>query len=633
MAASAPEAPEMPDLFDVFVEREFMLSAALVKKTTQSIEDAKKRMFFSGDLFDEYLELAAQEGEDVLPLSALEDLRAVDGDEILEALRAALDERLELSDQQRIIVEVFVQSNLQNIYKKNFQANEVRIKQENGIKDIQSYSFICCPRRWGKTFITAWFVACCLVSLVDTSLLIFSPSMRQCIMFMEWVKKGLGLLRLRGFDFTTEEHNAQKMTILRQVKGVDCRTEVRIVPPNEETVRGVSANIIICEEAACLSSEFFASIIVPLLQVQNTSLLAISTIKDAENYYTRVLDRAAASRERSAFGIYKFFHACARCREAGVAQTCKHQTVDQPAWMTASRADHVRQLYEITGEGDLYEQEIIGMSKNVHEPAFHPDLVRSLFRADKIIYISDPIIFRDPVAIYSCIDPTGGGLNSDLAIVSCIVENSKFIFVGMESINCRGPDSCFPQLVEHYRRLKLIPRLANAHTYVWVENNMVWQAEQIMWQIQTQREKGVLRDIHIMDNMGIEIPSVQLGQAFGAKTSTDHKVKAEMRQMFNQKLLDDSMCFLTDMVTVEHPAKARQEQESAQDAIRSLFMEQLLNYAMQIRPSTNPGFAPGKVTFSGKTSANGRKDDLAVTAQLVLYWSYTHIRRPFLQSR
>src|SRR5690606_18800870 len=140
--------------------------------------------------------------------------------------------------------------------------------------------------------------------------------------------------------------------------GMGVPNELRVAPPKEDTVRGVTANIIICEEAACLPGKFFSSIVIPLLQVNGTTLLSISTIRDAENYYTRLLDSATVAKKRSSFSILKIFSVCAKCRESGIAKNCKHMESEQPEWMSSSRAEQVTELYEITKTEDLLHQEI-----------------------------------------------------------------------------------------------------------------------------------------------------------------------------------------------------------------------------------------------------------------------------------
>ena len=94
--------------------------------------------------------------------------------------------------------------------------------------------------------------------------------------------------------------------------------------------RGCTADIIILEEAAYLKPELFHQVIVPLLTVDHTALLAISSPGDEMNYYSILQDL------KNAYGDPLFLNiriglACDRCIADSV-DVCVHQLKRLPSW-------------------------------------------------------------------------------------------------------------------------------------------------------------------------------------------------------------------------------------------------------------------------------------------------------------
>ncbi len=59
---------------------------------------------------------------------------------------------------------------------------------------------------------------------------------------------------------------------------------------NTHTLKGVGGDIIICEEAARMDMMVFFEVVVPLLELDRTCLIAVTTVLDDDNFYSKLLD-------------------------------------------------------------------------------------------------------------------------------------------------------------------------------------------------------------------------------------------------------------------------------------------------------------------------------------------------------
>ncbi len=543
----------------------------------------------------------------------LVDINEIEGDRVLRDLRAALSVRQQLTKHQRMFNEIFIQSNLYNIYGKDFATNELRIKAENNVEEIDPFSLVCCPRRWGKTFVTASFVASALCSMRNITITVFSPALRQSYFFVDRVRETLSLLEKAGHKFTYGENNKQKLTIIRD--GSVCT--LNALPAHENTTRGVAANIIICEEAAAMPRHFFGAIIMPLLTVNNTALLAISTIQDEDNYYSQLIEMKNLDRTGPMFNTFKFFNTCDKCRAIGKSASCKHLNSERPHWMSDSRKDIVKHMYNQIGLGSLGEQETSGVVTSIHRTAFPGHVVARMFAEHSLCTTAE--ITWAPQIVYTAIDPTGGG-NSDLAVVSGMWYNARFIFVGLESMsNIKCTDDYEPYLEQHYDKIRAIPQLRGVMFNTFIEQNMGWQTREIRKFL-----KANVQGISFPDEMGLTISQTTLASTSKGRKKknsgyTNHEVKEAMYHEFKDHLEMNRMAFLENGVTAFHPSPD-EAGITAHRATKRMLQSQLMNYYIQTTVPANPAFQEVKITWGGKT-AGGGKDDLAVTAQLAVFWS------------
>jgi hypothetical protein len=74
-----------------------------------------------------------------------------------------------------------------------------------------------------------------------------------------------------------------------------------------QTLKGVSANIIYCEEAAYMDRQVFYEVLVPLMEVKGTATICISTPLGSSNFYSE-LTRVCDEQGRPIFNVQQIGH-------------------------------------------------------------------------------------------------------------------------------------------------------------------------------------------------------------------------------------------------------------------------------------------------------------------------------------
>ncbi len=596
------------DSIEIFLESEISLL-----KQKKEKEDHAVREIYSKD---SAISLASV--SNTLNLALLNDIK---GDDTLADLRYAISLETRLERHQHTFIEVFIQANLQNIYGSDFAANEARIKLHNNIQELYPLALICCPRRWGKTFSTAWFVACTLLCTKNAKVVVFSPAQRQSMLFTKAVKLGLDLLvqygQSAGFKFQYVLDNKEELEIINH-KGDHCW--MWALPAKEDTTRGLSPTLIICEEAAAMPERFFGTVVVPMVTVEKVAMIAISTIQETENYYSRLMDLKTDD-GREAISVNKFFSVCNKCRENGKAKECTHKAGDSPSWITDQRKKLANSIYKQLGLTDLMEQEITGISHSKNAPAFEIEHITWLFTSQPLCIARE--FELSPRLVFACIDPNGAG-GSDVALVTMALNRGCMVILGIEAMASQKLEQCIPQIIEHFKRIRLLPKFESCVIVIFLESNMKWQALEI-----GELLFNHVKNIEIPDKQGIDTTQVFLADHGGRMSTgvfTTQEVKMRMYYKFCEYLNGHKIAFIDNFITV---GKAKDTTKTKEDAIKLMFQNQLTNWAIQTTVPADPMTQITKISYGGK--GRGENDDIAGTAQLLIYWTETYCMNEMLR--
>lgn len=367
----------------------------------------------------------------------------------------------------------------------------------------------------------------------------------------------------------------------------------------------------IVEECAQVSTKFFLEVVGPILGMETTALVAISTIKSSENWYTQFLELKGPS-GRPLMNTYKFFLSCDDCIDRGVAASCTHKYHELPSWIGAEKQEILRSMYKQLGAVKILEQETIGLAGNSAEAAFKQQIIRKLFNAARTPLYRALDFETEPAIVFVSMDPNLGGAGSDFALCSCAFSRGTMVIVGLESIPAQCEDDYKQFVVEHLLTLRSKPPLQEALFVLACESNLLYPAQNI-----AKYCLAYVSNVYIMSKDGLDTSNVQVGRA-GMGVHTHHSIKAGMYQSMKDALESDSVRFFENMTVVYQNPNEGVDFDRVKD-IKQQLKSQLLNYLVEkkIPQLEQAAFAKIAVTYSGKRSG---RDDLAMVLQLAHYW-------------
>lgn len=358
-------------------------------------------------------------------------------------------------------------------------------------------------------------------------------------------------------------------------------------------LRGVTAQVVIIEEAAFVSSDMVYKVIVPLLQVAGTALLAISTPDESdENYYSALMDVPDPDDpSRSLFKTIRLGLVCEACTAAGKSMECTHRAHLRPPWHTGPRQRKVRAIMQSNPE--LYQRETMGMLSNT---------VSYLFRSAEIqIFRNQPAFAweRNPDVLFLAVDPSGGGTQSDFALCTIGWHQGQAIIVGLDTCGSARAGDVDQMIFDHVAALRAHPRYRRALLVAFVEANMSW--------ILVDRVAQLLCNAPILQP--IEVPSFDASSRQRAGVITSEDTKRSYVALLQRLLSDRCLRY------VGNPTMVGKEPEKLQRALE----DQMRNFRRAVKLPTSPEFQNYTVKLSGKSGNS--KDDLVMALMIALHWS------------
>jgi len=227
-------------------------------------------------------------------LSALTDttVRArVEGDARLRDMERVLgsfviDGKTIRSNPQKDFHKAFVNACLPHIYSATeFEQHKERILKERGLDEMQPEVLVCCPRRCGKTTAVAMFIAAMLYVCPEAWISCFSTGQRASTSLLDQAYKLY--CQLPGAEKRVKKRNQEQFFVTGPKS-----SEVRrfySYPSSVAGLKGVGCRVAVLEEASRMDEAVFNEVVLPLLGVNNTSVIAISTPMEDSNYFSQLL--------------------------------------------------------------------------------------------------------------------------------------------------------------------------------------------------------------------------------------------------------------------------------------------------------------------------------------------------------
>jgi len=175
--------------------------------------------------------------------------------------------------------------------------------------------------------------------------------------------------------------------------------------------RGFGANIIIIDEAASVRKDMFYCVILPVATVWSTALIAISSPKDSDNWFTRLM-RVTDATGKDVFMSFSFQSVCRECKKLEPREMvrCTHTKNTTPLHKDKHKMDKLQLAYEMENMTEEYMQEHLGIPTRSSDCAYAETLLQKITDLPRVV--TDPQhVYKSIREVVMCIDPNGGGMN------------------------------------------------------------------------------------------------------------------------------------------------------------------------------------------------------------------------------
>ena len=145
------------------------------------------------------------------------------------------------------------------------------------------------------------------------------------------------------------------------------------------TTKGTGGDVIILEEAAYVSQDFFYETVAPLLLVGVTTLICISTLTSELSFYTRLFKIKDPVTGLPVFAQFQVSLACDACKDAGMAASCRHMLHLVPTWQSSVRHERLKAV--MADRPDLIQSELSGLAFDSLQQCFRGHDITTMLSA------------------------------------------------------------------------------------------------------------------------------------------------------------------------------------------------------------------------------------------------------------
>ncbi|MHA1679746.1 MAG: hypothetical protein ACTSUE_01980 [Promethearchaeota archaeon] len=349
-----------------------------------------------------------------------------------------------------------------------------------------------------------------------------------------------------------------------------------------------------------MDPQVFFQVVLPLLLIDDTALLCISTISgDQDNFYSELMDLTSDETGEALIKQHRFYLSCKSCLAQGLGNSCEHMDERRPAWHSSESHELVRKMYG--AQKTLHEAEAKGIRAEPDGQCFAiQDIQRAWLNPRKVL--TDYPVKK----LYIAIDPNSGTedsrktTGSDFAMVSGYFEEytMEFVLCGLESIDAKNPRDYEDRVINHIKQLRQQPCFRNSLIVCVFENNL-------------GQEAGHLHNL-INRNFGENMVVLQ-HQLLKSGVGTTNGVKKSMMQQVRRMFMNNQIWFAEESSMV-CTGKLNDKVENMGT------LKQQFQVYTEIIDSPNTPLGRVRKGYSGKGTM-GRKDDMCVAFQLLVYWS------------
>lgn len=353
----------------------------------------------------------------------------------------------------------------------------------------------------------------------------------------------------------------------------------------------------ILEEAAFVPPDLFYVVMVPLMGVDNTALLAISTPgEEGSNYYSELMDLKTPDGE-SLFRIKSVGLACDECAAAN--KSCPHVKASLPPWKSEAR--HAKTMAIMASRPEQASAELLGVAASATKTYLFRSYVRALHAGPCWQFDHNVNV------VYIGIDPAGGTKHSDYAIFSVACESEHWVNLGADVSASYSSEEVNLMLSDHLSSLR--------------ENH---------------RYRHALFVVHIEANYGGWLACDEIARRFSAPEyqpikfpSCDPKAQSRIGMWTGPLQKETFAKDLESLLKQERLSYAQDYVSQRPGPVKAEFEAQLCQYRREVKPAADPAFTDARVTYTGK--GGSRRDDLCMSAQICLSYALQIRQQPQFQ--
>jgi len=487
------------------------------------------------------------------------------------------------SEMQKQFHESFLQAVALHLYKDDPEVDMDKIKSMNEWPNLKQQVLCLTPRRFGKTTAVAMFVAAYFLSVEKAQLCIFSTGKRASDAMLDKIHE---FIKLIDEDLGTDHDSLCKRRgefLFYYGEGANDVRKISSYPSGSDKLRGVGGDLILLEEAAFMPIKMFHEVIVPLLELETTALICISTPQDSSNFYSMMFEMVDAGGEKL-FNQIQIQMVCEDCKLSAHPEKCTHMKHLLPKWKSGGKQDMVRQIYGDNSADMLRES--MGVTTNDSCAVFQ-DSWLNVFTSRSVY---TPV--NTPSFIFCACDPNGGG-SSQMAIVSLFQDANNFAVCGMESHAVKGHGEVRMLLETHVRALRAV--FPSSFIIFVPESNLGHEASHM---------SHMLRDVPQCRSL------MERGEP---GVNTTHKRKELYTNTAVERFAGEGIWYSQKFICSNPYGDAN----TREARVKKMFRKQLGIFSKIVVPRGKNYNLP-KVTYSGKEQGN---DDLVMTFLIGMYWS------------
>jgi len=521
--------------------------------------------------------------------------QSAQGDKLMLKLKMLLDyipktyKNWERSKMQKIFHRNFMQATCMHLYRHDPDIDIDNIMKMNNFTNLKQQVLCLTPRRFGKSTSVAMFVASYVLTVPYSEQCIFSTGRRASQKLLELIRD---MIKAGKYKDMFVKCNGETM-LVQGPDPLDVR-KVHSYPSCAKTLRGCGGDVVYMEEAAFMALDVFFEVIVPLLEMDTTALIAISTPLDGMNFYSEMFELKGGD-GKPLFNQLRIGMSCKKCQDAGKAADCTHMASVVPPWKSAAKFDMVKAIYG--DRKDILARESMGQITNDAASIFSQGMVEKLLA-------KQPWVLKSGAKyVFLGVDPNGGG-DSQMAIVTMVMEMNNIIFCGFETHGTKNHDQIQHMLLGHIRMIRAHPDLRDAWIINFFESNLGLEAAHMAHMCRnerrcyTQYEKG---------KCGV---------------LTTHARKEAYTHSFLNYFNTEAVHFINDWIC----CNPFEDANTRHKKVKAELKKQMLSFQKMVLSNDNRPFEVAKHIYSGKVKA-GMNDDIVMTILFTTYWAIEFVAK------